>query len=112
MPVGWTPVKDCPEVNKPLVFIHGLGMGMAQYATLLSHFSTSPTLKDRPILILIQPHISMSFFSSDYLHPPSQKACTREFAAIVKEHGFGETGVTVLSHSNGTVSVPLALEWD
>ena len=38
-------------------------MGMAQYATMLGYLSTAPTLKNRPLVVLIQPHISMSFFS-------------------------------------------------
>ena len=56
VPEGWAPDRNGPESRRPLLFLHGLGMGMAQYATLLNYFSTSKTLKDRPIIVLIQPN--------------------------------------------------------
>ena len=59
-------------------------MGVAQYVHLVSYLGTAKNLQDRPIVILIQPHISMSFFSSDYLNPPDQKWCCDEFIEIVK----------------------------
>lgn len=101
-------------------------MGVAQYYTLVNFLASAESLKDRPIVILIQPHISMSFFSSDYLNPPDQKRCTTEFETIAKVFSsniewrmrywrrlqkwkFDEAGITVLSHSNGTVRLLFAL---
>lgn len=103
IPNGWKPDRDGAESTKPLLFIHGLGMGVAQYYTLVNFLASAESLKDRPIVILIQPHISMSFFSSDYLNPPDQKRCTTEFETIAKKWKFDEAGITVLSHSNGTM---------
>lgn len=57
---------------------------MAQYATLLSHLSTSKALKERPICVLVQPHISMSFFSRGYLTPPDKDSCTDGLLRMVK----------------------------
>ena len=70
--------------QQPLLFIHGLGMGVAQYVHLVSYLGTAKNLQERPVVILIQPHISMSFFSSDYLNPPDQKRCCEEFVQIAK----------------------------
>ncbi|GAA5973276.1 hypothetical protein JCM11641_003047 [Rhodosporidiobolus odoratus] len=105
VPVGWKPKEDPEEKERPLVFIHGLGMGMAQYATLVHVLSTSPSLHDRPILVLLQPHISMSFFKRGYLDPPDQKRCTDGLERVLRKFGFDEKagGCTVLSHSNGTI---------
>lgn len=59
-------------------------MGMAQYATMLGYLSTAPTLKNRPLVVLIQPHISMSFFSKGYLQPPDKETCTVGLMRIAK----------------------------
>ncbi|KAI5481007.1 hypothetical protein MNV49_006193 [Pseudohyphozyma bogoriensis] len=102
-PPGWTPDRDGPESKRPLLFIHGLGMGMAQYATLVNHLATSPVFKDRPLFFLVQPHISMSFFSKGYLHPPNQKSLSADVKRVAVRNGFDKSGMTVLSHSNGTM---------
>ncbi|GAA6034999.1 hypothetical protein JCM8097_002136 [Rhodosporidiobolus ruineniae] len=104
-PEGWEPKRDPEEAERPLIFIHGLGMGACQYATLLSVLSTSPQLRRRPIVILLQPHISMSFFEPGYLDPPDQKRCTEGLERVLRRFGFDERagGCTVLSHSNGTI---------
>ncbi|GAA5933035.1 hypothetical protein JCM10213_009270 [Rhodosporidiobolus nylandii] len=105
VPKGWEPKREPEERERPLVFLHGLGMGMAQYATLLSVLCTSPSLRTRPILVLLQPHISMSFFARGYLDPPDQKRCTQGLEKALRKHRFDERagGCTVLSHSNGTI---------
>ncbi|GAA5998083.1 uncharacterized protein JCM10292_002311 [Rhodotorula paludigena] len=104
-PDGWEPREDLPEDERPLVFLHGLGMGLAQYTTLVSVLSKSRALRRRPILILLQPHISMSFFSKGYLDPVEQEGCTKGLERVLRKHRFDERagGCTVLSHSNGTI---------
>lgn len=59
-------------------------------------------------MILLQPHISMSFFEPGYLDPPDQKRCTEGLERVLRRFGFDERagGCTVLSHSNGTVRCP------
>ncbi|GAA5867473.1 hypothetical protein JCM3774_002914 [Rhodotorula dairenensis] len=105
MPEGWEPRPDLGEDERPLIFLHGLGMGMAQYATLVSVLGKSRALRRRPILVLLQPHISMSFFQRGYLDPPDQKRCTTGLARALRLHRMDERagGCTVLSHSNGTI---------
>lgn len=105
MPEGWEPRPDLAEDERPLIFLHGLGMGMAQYATLVAVLGKSRALKRRPILVLLQPHISMSFFQRGFLDPPDQKRCTTGLVRALRLHGMDERagGCTVLSHSNGTV---------
>ncbi|GAA5865382.1 hypothetical protein JCM1840_001549 [Sporobolomyces johnsonii] len=104
VPKGWKPSPDGPESQRPLVFLHGLGMGMAQYATLASYLCSHRSLCNRPILILLQPHISMSFFARGYLDPPDQTRCTASLERMMRKLKFDEAGgATVLSHSNGTI---------
>ncbi|GAA5885028.1 hypothetical protein JCM6882_007198 [Rhodosporidiobolus microsporus] len=105
VPEGWEPREDPPESQRPLVFIHGLGMGMAQYATLIHVLSTAPSLRTRPVLVLLQPNISMSFFQSGYLDPLDQKRCTAGLERVMRKYRFDERagGCTVVSHSNGTI---------
>ncbi|GAA6060292.1 hypothetical protein JCM10212_002933 [Sporobolomyces blumeae] len=104
IPKDWRPNSNGPESQRPLVFIHGLGMGSAQYATFMSYLCSHRSFRDRPILILLQPHISMSFFEKGYLDPPDQKGCTQSLERMMKRLKFHEAGgATVLSHSNGTI---------
>ncbi|GAA5941895.1 hypothetical protein JCM3775_004795 [Rhodotorula graminis] len=105
IPEGWSPREDAPEDEKPLVFIHGLGMGLAQYTTLVSVLSKSRAVRNRPILVLLQPHISMSIFSPGYLDPVEQEDCAAGLDRVLRKHGFDERagGCTVLSHSNGSI---------
>ncbi|KAK4705167.1 hypothetical protein P7C70_g1037, partial [Phenoliferia sp. Uapishka_3] len=103
IPEGWVPDRNGPESCRPLLFLHGLGMGMAQYATFLNYLSTSKTLKDRPLLVLIQPNISMSFFQKGYLSPLDSTTTATGLKSIAEKWGFDKSGMTVLSHSNGTM---------
>lgn len=99
IPVGW---KPSGEDSNPVLFIHGLGMGLAQYASLVSYFEKHPGLQARPLVLLLQPHISMSLFHPEHLKPPNKISTTRGIRALVKKWGFGD-GMTVVSHSNGTI---------
>ena len=99
IPQDW---KAGSEDNNPVLFIHGLGMGLAQYASLVSYFEKHPRLQDRPLILLLQPHISMSLFHSQHLRPPNKLSTTQGLRALVAKWGF-EDGITVVSHSNGTI---------
>lgn len=103
IPPGWTPSPTSAEANKPFLFIHGLGMGLPQYATLLGYLQKAKTLQNRPIVVLVQPHISMSFFAKNYLNPPNEQTCCAGLKRMAERWGFDKSGMTVLSHSNGTV---------
>lgn len=44
----------------------------------------------------------MSFFHPEHRRPPSKIGTTKALAALVQKWGF-EDGLTVVSHSNGTI---------
>ncbi|KAI5481197.1 hypothetical protein MNV49_005632 [Pseudohyphozyma bogoriensis] len=99
-PKGWTPSED--EDKRPVLFLHGLGLGPVQYATIINKLSKDSAFRDRPLAILLQPHLSMSIFDPAYLNPPDSKKCVSSFVNMVKSCNFDSVGMTVLSHSNGT----------
>lgn len=105
----------------PLVFIHGLGLGLLQYHLTLSHLFE--TVTDRPILVILQPHISQDIFHPNFLQPMNRHQLADKLAILLKELGWAEDdfaddriededektvakslrekrkGVTILSHS-------------
>ncbi|TFK75836.1 hypothetical protein BDN72DRAFT_785882 [Pluteus cervinus] len=115
IPENWTVSTGA----RPLVFIHGLGLGLLQYTLPLSQLITSfPT---RPILILLQPQISQDFFHPQYLKPIPRDEMTDSLASLLIDLGWVDKlkqdspdsddddappnkGVTMLSHSNGSVT--------
>ncbi|GAA5970009.1 hypothetical protein JCM3765_007275 [Sporobolomyces pararoseus] len=104
IPKDWNPDRNGDESTKPLVFIHGLGMGSAQYATFMSYLCSHRSFKNRPLLILLQPHISMSFFEKTYHDPPDQESLVKSLISMIKKFKFDQAGgATILSHSNGTI---------
>ncbi|KAM0792916.1 hypothetical protein ACM66B_002676 [Microbotryomycetes sp. NB124-2] len=103
VPKGWKPQRQCPESHRPFMFVHGLGMGVVQYASMLSYLARVKTLVDRPIVILVQPHISMSIFTKYHRLPPSEATCCAGIERMAKSWGFDKSGMTILSHSNGTI---------
>ena len=102
IPAGWDAHAPSGGAGLPTMFIHGLGMGLAQYASMVSYFEQHPVLKQRPIILLLQPHISMALFHPQHLHPPNKEGTTRGLRTLVARWGF-EKGITVVSHSNGTI---------
>ena len=100
IPQGWVSGK---EETAPTVFIHGLGMGLAQYAALVSYFEQHPSVRKRPLVLLIQPHLSMSFFHPLHRKPPNKESMNKGLRALVARWGFADDGITVISHSNGTI---------
>ncbi|KAF5344126.1 hypothetical protein D9758_008873 [Tetrapyrgos nigripes] len=116
---------DSTHGQRPLVIIHGLGLGLFQYHSFLR--KASREFNDRPILILLQPHISQEIFHQRFLMPMSRKEVSQRLASLIYSLGWarylerdgsesegektvpslkkGKTvghGVTLLSHSNGS----------
>ncbi|KAH8830507.1 hypothetical protein DL96DRAFT_1593214 [Flagelloscypha sp. PMI_526] len=107
---------------RPLVFLHGLGLGKLQYFTFLSGIFDS--IQDRPIFVPLQPHISQHFFHPRFLNPMTRKETGIVLTEIFQRLGWIEslseeegvdafeelqihkslipTGVDILSHSNGS----------
>lgn len=87
--------------STPLIVLHGLGIGLAQYASLVSFFLRSDTFAHRPIVILLQPNISQSILSREFLRPFGHHETTSAFRQILAARGWGE--IDVLSHSYGSL---------
>lgn len=85
----------------PLVVLHGLGIGLAQYASLVSFLLHSPIFAHRPIVILLQPNISQSILSPAFLKPFGHHETTSAFRSILARHNW--SSIDVLSHSYGSL---------
>ncbi|GLB33884.1 hypothetical protein LshimejAT787_0107680 [Lyophyllum shimeji] len=123
MPKHWDPANS----PRPIVFIHGLGLGLLQYNAVIRHLFQQFT--DRPLLVLLQPQISQHIFHPRYLKPMSRHETADRLAQLLEHLGWvhsGGTGrneksdtedekevahsllggkkkgVTMLSHSNGS----------
>lgn len=81
----------------PIVFLHGLGIGLGQYIPMLTQLSRH---KDG-VVILLQPHISTAIFSSKFLDPPGKDEQAQATISILQKHKMERC--TTLSHSNGTM---------
>jgi hypothetical protein len=116
IPQDW----DSTSGLRPIVFIHGLGLGLLQYYTvLIDLFDSFP---DRPILIPLQPQISQDIFHAHFLKPIPRRDIVPRYASLFTHLGWAAepiepasddetlvadspdlpTGVTLMSHSNGS----------
>ncbi|KAJ3882897.1 hypothetical protein F5051DRAFT_343702 [Lentinula edodes] len=121
IPKNWKPLRD----PRPVVFLHGLGLGLFQYHNFLSHLVQE--FRDRPLLVVLQPHISQQIFHPKYLAPMPRKQTTKTLATLLVSFDWTDfepttnpntsedevthasvtqsrrrSGVTMLSHSNGS----------
>ncbi|KAL1407461.1 hypothetical protein Q8F55_006894 [Vanrija albida] len=111
IPPGWTPEKGRTERNAlPIVYLHGLGFGMLQNHLLVHHLVGS--LPTHPLLIPIPHYTSQAIFHKRFLRPWSRTEFTSAIKSACERWGFwtegvnGEPdqgGVSMLSHSNGSV---------
>lgn len=92
------------ETDKnPVIFLHGLGLGVFQYQRMLSHVLDE--LSDVPLLVPLQPQISQDIFHPRFLRPMLRKEKVGELAGLLDKLGWAgpsvktDRGITVLSHS-------------
>ncbi|WFD21601.1 hypothetical protein MEQU1_000256 [Malassezia equina] len=105
IPDDWTPEKSARgQVPLPAVLLHGLGFGVIQYAPVIyGMLCPDGRRASRPLLVPLQPWMSYDFFSPHFLRPwKSQEACTA-CMQMLQRHGFDQCGVSILSHSMGTI---------
>lgn len=109
------PTWDACKGPTPIVFAYGLGLGLPQYSTIIHGFLTR--VPDRPLLVLLQPHISQQIFHPRFLVPKNKKETMVIMRQLLIDLGWvanpadgrkGERdgskprGVTMASHSNGS----------
>lgn len=71
---------------RPIVFIHGLGLGLLQYSSVISHLLEA--FSDRPLLILLQPQISQDIFHPKYLQPMTRHQMADRLAGLLHHLGW------------------------
>ncbi|KAG6890536.1 hypothetical protein C0992_000796, partial [Termitomyces sp. T32_za158] len=81
-PKHWDPVTG----PRPLIFIHGLGVGLLMYNNLLQQFLHQ--FLDRPVLVLLQPQISQHIFHSKFLEPMTRYKTAEHLANLLVELGW------------------------
>jgi hypothetical protein len=117
IPVSWNPITG----PRPIVFVHGLGLGLLQYQIIL--YNLLHTFPSRPLLVYLQPHISQNIFHPRYLAPMTRHEAAGNLAGLMVKLGWvddplkrnedkepappismpkHQKGVTMLSHSNGS----------
>ena len=108
VPKRWDPENP---MTRPIVFLHGLGLGLPHYGVLIT--SLLRRFPNRPLLVPIQPHVSQRIFHGAFARPFGKRATVEGIVGAMRKHGFvpeddesyevtiGDptTGVTVLSHS-------------
>ena len=98
--------KPTPQQNKttnddPIFIFHGLGHGLIHYIGLLD----SPRLKNREIIILELPHISIRIFESHY-QPTEVSDITK---IILNTHGYRQA--VFVGHSFGTFCLTWCIKY-
>lgn len=105
VPRNWTPEKAADPANKgryrPTIFAHGLGIGLAQYSSLVMQLAHSELAKTHPLMIPLQPHTSQAVFSRHFLKPLTHHEMVRCLRVAMRELGWEK--VQILSHSMGTI---------
>ncbi|CCM03181.1 uncharacterized protein FIBRA_05303 [Fibroporia radiculosa] len=114
VPSSWNPTTG----PRPLVFMHGLGLGLTQYNRFISHLLN--VLPNQPILVPLHPHISQDIFHPQFLRPMGRQDMAKTLAGLIDEFGWAvwdskeesdqdesktesaPTGVIMISHSNGS----------
>jgi len=81
-PDDWDPTNS----PRPIVFLHGLGLGLLQYHRTIAHLLEQ--FPDRPILVPLQPQISQDFFHPHFLKPPSRHEMADRLAGLLSELGW------------------------
>lgn len=82
VPKHWDPVTG----PRPIVFIHGLGLGFLQYNLVITHLFE--TFSDRPLLIPLQPQISQNIFHPQFLKPMTRHQTADRLARLMENLGW------------------------
>lgn len=111
VPPNWDACKD----PTPIIFAYGLGLGLPQYSTIIYGFLSR--VPDRPLFVLLQPHISQQIFHPRFLAPKNRKETMVIMRQLLIDFGWVPNpsdsrngvsnggkpkGITMASHSNGS----------
>ncbi|WFD29606.1 hypothetical protein MSPP1_000615 [Malassezia sp. CBS 17886] len=104
-PPGWSvDAAVRKEAPPPLVFLHGLGIGLAEYVvTIRALLDPQRSPNPRPLLVPLQPWIGTGLFSRRFLKPWGPDEAASTVRRMCEQHGYDRCGVSVLSHSMGTI---------
>ncbi|KAF9114870.1 hypothetical protein BGX27_009515 [Mortierella sp. AM989] len=83
-----------PDNKIPLVFIHGIGVGLVQYF----HWVVAMATISRPIILIEVPYVSNNFTKLDCMSPDETYFAVER---ILRHHGYPKA--TFMGHSLGTM---------
>ena len=94
VPHGWDPVNG----PRPVVFMHGLGLGLTQYWRFIQHLFTA--LSDRPVLVPLLPHVSQELLHPRFLRPLARKEMAEHLAGFIEKLGWADLSADMPSDSS------------
>ena len=85
------PKWDALTGPRPVVFMHGLGLGLTQYRRFIEQVFVA--LPDHPILVPLLPHVSQEILHPRYLRPMGRKEMSECLAGLIAELGWADLDV-------------------
>ena len=73
---------------RPIVFMHGLGLGLTQYRLFIEQLFVA--VPDRPILVPLLPHVSQEILHPRYLRPMGRREMVEHLAGLITELGWAD----------------------
>ncbi|KAI9609190.1 hypothetical protein KEM48_002895 [Puccinia striiformis f. sp. tritici PST-130] len=101
IPDSWK--KLPPDQRPPPLYCSRNRNRISSIQCLIKYLNLFKWGNERPVMIFVQPHISMEIFSPAFFLPPNESQLTGDVKEAFENLGFYETGVELLAHSNGTV---------
>jgi hypothetical protein len=96
------------ETQEPIVFMHGLGIGPAQYSMFISQILRE--FPNRPVLVPLQPHISQALLHPGHLQTLGKAELVDTLHGLLQELGWAASDekasaskITFISHSKYVV---------
>ena len=92
--------KKDESYKRPICLLHGLGFGIPHYGRTFAYLSNK--FPNRPIIMPLNPSISMLVFSKRYLLPVSRNEACHGLSQIIEK--LGAKDCDAISHSFGTIA--------
>lgn len=94
---------NAPPHPPPVVFMHGLGFGIAQYLmTFIFLLRNIPS--NQPLIVPLQPNVSHAILHPTHLVPLKREQWIEGLKGIIDEFGGERADVTMISHSLGSLA--------